>query len=163
MFLLFIVSFFISFIFLLNNISSPRYRILVFKSKTIKLGTLNVDEITILEWKPLFSLKTFYFHKGDAQEIYHTHSFEAISILLHGNYMEAFVNPETNNYWSESRNRSRIIYIPKDRYHQITQSQGCRTIMLTGPWSDFYKEYNPITNEIIVSTHGRKEVLRRKK
>lgn len=127
---------------------------------TIKLGSLNVDETTILEWKPLFSLKTFYFHKGDAQEIYHTHSFAAISVLLYGNYMEAFFDPVTNDFREEARNRSRVIYIPRDRYHQITKSAGCRTIMLTGPWTDCYKEYNPVTREIIISTHGRKEIHR---
>jgi hypothetical protein len=32
--------------------------------------------------------------------------------------------------------------------------------MLTGPWGDTYKEYKPDTQEIIVSTHGRKEISR---
>lgn len=144
----------------INHFVPSKYRLIVFKSKTIKLGTLSVDETTLLEWKPLFSLKTFYFHKGDAQEIYHTHSFGAISVLLHGNYMEAFFDPISNKFWEEARNRSRIIYIPRDRYHQITKSEGCRTVMLTGPWADCYKEYNPTTGEIIISTHGRKEIAR---
>jgi hypothetical protein len=143
-----------------NYFVPSKYRLIVFKSKTIKLGTLSVDETTLLEWKPLFSLKTFYFHKGDAQEIYHTHSFGAISVLLHGNYMEAFFDPIGNNFWEEARNRSRVIYIPRDRYHQITKSEGCRTVMMTGPWADCYKEYNPTTGEIIISTHGRKEIAR---
>jgi hypothetical protein len=143
-----------------NYFLPPKYKLVVFKSKTIKLGTLSVDETTILEWKPLLSLKTFYFHKGDAQEIYHTHSFTAISILLHGNYMEAFFDPIKNTFWEEARNRSRVIFIPRDRYHQITKSEGCRTVMITGPWADCYKEYNPFTKEIIISTHGRKEISR---
>jgi hypothetical protein len=142
-----------------NWLAPPKYKVVMCKSKTIKLGTLSVDETTLMEWKPLFSLKTFYFHKGDAQEIYHTHSFAAISFLMHGNYMEAFYDP-VQGFWEEARNRSRLIYIPHDRYHQITKSEGCRTVMLTGPWSDCYKEYNPQTNEIIVSTHGRKEISR---
>lgn len=130
------------------------------KKKTLTLGTLTVDETTLLEWKPLFSLKTFYFHKGDAQEIYHTHSFSAISFLVHGNYVEAFFDENTHKSWNESRNRSRFIFIPHDRFHQITKSDGCRTIMLTGPWGNSYKEYKPDTKEIITSTHGRKEIGR---
>lgn len=99
---------------------------------------------------------------NEVQEIYHTHSFSAISILLHGNYMEAFFDPNKHEFWEEPRNRSRIIYIPRDRYHQITKTEGCRTIMITGPWGDCYKEYKPDTDEIIVSTHGRKEIARYK-
>lgn len=140
------------------------YCLVVMKSKRLTLGTLTVDETTILEWKPLFSLKTFYFHKGDAQEIYHTHSFSAISFLIHGNYVESFYDAERSpdRCWEEPRNRSRLIYIPQDRFHQITKSEGCRTVMLTGPWGDTYREYQPDTNEIITSTHGRREVSRLK-
>lgn len=143
---------------LLNPILPTKYKVIAIKGKTITLGTLSVDEMTILEWKPLFSLKTFYFHKGEAQEIFHTHSFSAISFLLYGNYIERFWN---NGYVSQApRNRSRFIWIPKDRFHQITQSVGCRTIMLTGPWGDTYREYDPNTGEIITNTHGRKEISR---
>lgn len=144
-----------------NKVVDNKYKIVVFKSKQIKTGSLYVDEITLLEWKPLFSLKTFYFHKGDIQEIYHTHSFSAVSLLIYGNYIEAFYDQD-KGFWNEARNRSRLIFIPKNRYHQITKSEGCRTIMLTGPWGDTYNEYNPITNEIITSTHGRKEIYRSK-
>lgn len=144
----------------INKIVTNKYKVVFYKRKTIKLGTLPVDELTLLEWKPLFSLKLFHFYPGEAQEIYHTHSFSAYSFLLSGNYIEAFYNEYTNKFWSEPRNRSRLIFIPKDRFHQITKSEGCWTIMLTGNWNDEYKEYNEKTGEIIVSTHGRKEVCR---
>jgi len=145
---------------LFNKWASIEYQIIILKSKTIKLGTLNVDEITLFEWKPLFCLKTFYFHVGEAQEIYHTHSFSAISFLLYGNYIESFYNSSNNSVWTERRDRSRFIFIPKNRFHQITKSEGCRTIMLTGPWGNTYTEYKPDTNEFIISTHGRKEISR---
>jgi hypothetical protein len=144
-----------------NRILPSHLKIVVLKCKTIALGTLPVDEITILEWKPLFSLKTFYFHPGEAQEIFHTHSFNAISFLVYGNYMESFFypeNPKETRYCSEPRNRSRLIFIPKNRFHQITKSEGCRTIMLTGPWGRVYHEYKPDTQEASTSTHGRKLV-----
>ncbi len=145
--------------YLYNKFLDKKYQFVFCKRKTIKLGTLSVDEITILEWKPLFSLKSFYFNKGNAQEIYHTHSFSSYSLLLYGNYMESFYDID-KGIWEEPRNRSRIIYIPKDRFHQITKSEGCRTVMLTGPWGDTYKEYLPATKEVITSTHGRKEIKR---
>lgn len=148
----------------INYLLPKKYQVTVLKSKSILLGTLKVDELTILEWKPLFSLKTFYFNPGDAQEIFHTHSFAAYSLLLYGNYMERFYDLETKATWEEPRNRSRIIYIPRDRFHQITKCEGCRTIMLTGPWGDSYIEYKhgkiQKDDELIVSTHGRKELRR---
>lgn len=137
-----------------------KYKLILLKSKSINLGTLNVDELTLIEWKPLFSLKTFYFHEGTAQEIFHTHNFNALSLLLYGNYIELFYDEKTNFIWEESRNRSIVILIPRERFHQITKSTGCRTIMITGPWGDTYKEYNSTTREIIVSTHGRNEIAR---
>ena len=143
-----------------NALVNSELKIVFMRPKLIKLGTLAVNEITILEWKPLFSLKTFYFNPGIAQEIFHTHSFSAYSFLIYGNYIESFCDPITDTYWTEPRNRSRLIYISKDRFHQITHSEGCRTIMLTGPWGLTYQEYKPETNEIITSTHGRKEISR---
>lgn len=138
------------------NVSVPiKYKFVLMKFKSLSLGTINVDEITIAEWKPLFSLKTFYFCPGEAQEIYHTHSFDSYSFLVYGNYIEAFYDDVNDIYWEEPRNRSRLIHIPRDRYHQITKSDGCRTIMITGPWSDHYKEYKKDTKEVLISTHGR--------
>ncbi len=151
-------------VIVLNILVPPKYKIVFLKRKTIRLGTLSVNEVTLLEWKPLFSLKTFYFHKGQAQEIYHTHSFSAYSFLLYGNYIESFFDPtkeEDQQIWALPRNRSRLIFIPKERFHQITESEGCRTIMLTGPWGNSYREYKPSTRELITSTHGRVEISRK--
>lgn len=146
-----------------NVFAKGKYKIVFMRPKLITLGTLAVNEITLLEFKPLFSLKTFYFNPGIAQEIFHTHSFSAYSLLLYGNYIESFCDPLTESYWTEQRNRSRLIYISKDIFHQITNSEGCRTIMLTGPWGDTYQEYKPETHEIITSTRGRQEISRVKK
>ena len=157
-------------IFIINKNVTIKNRLNILRYKVIKLGTLNTKELTILEWKPLFSIKLFYFEKGEAQEIYHTHSFSAISILLYGNYIENMICIDdsyitqnlTINTNIESlelkRNRSTIIKIPKSRFHQITKSEGCLTLMISGPWGDTYKEYNPKTNELTVSTHGRKQI-----
>lgn len=146
---------------LYNSFVASYYRVVLLKWKTLTLGTQTVSEITLLEWKPLFSLKFFYFYPGDYQEIYHTHSFSSYSFRLFGNYMEAFIDPISGRTWEEPRNRSRLIFIPRDRFHQITKSNGCATLMLTGPWSHSYQEYEPIKREIIISTHGRRIVDRR--
>jgi len=167
---IFIIVSIIIFVIIINKNVTPKYKITILKYKVIKLGTLNTKELTILEWKPLVSAKLFYFEKGTAQEIYHTHSFSAISILLYGNYIEKVLSVH-ESYIMENlsnlpniqslelpRNRSTIIQIPKSRFHQITKSDGCLTLMITGPWGDTYKEYDSNTNQLIVSTHGRKQI-----
>lgn len=64
----------------------------VWKRKDICLGEQNVSELTILEWKPLFSLKYFHFHKTDGdQDRFHTHAFNAVSVLLSGDYIEEVI------------------------------------------------------------------------
>ena len=113
--------------------------IIFFFFKAIQLGEQNVSEITILEWKKLFSIKLFYFHKTSGkQDRFHTHSFNAVSFRLSGNYIEELV--VDGKVVPLNRNRSRFIYIPKNEYHRITKSEGCRTILITGPWDKYWKE-----------------------
>lgn len=113
--------------------------IIFWKKKSILLGEQNVSEITILEWKKFFSIKFFHFHKTPGkQDRFHTHSFNAFSFLLHGNYIEEII--KDGKVVALNRNRSRCLYIPKNEYHRITKSEGCRTILITGPWDKYWKE-----------------------
>lgn len=115
------------------------------KKKAIQLGEQNVSEITVLEWKKLFSIKIFHFHKTDGkQDRFHTHSFGALSFLISGNYIEEVI--QDGKVVALDRNRSRIIYIPKNEYHRITKSGGCRTILITGPWEPYWKELRELGN-----------------
>lgn len=109
------------------------------KKKMINNGEQDVTEITLLEWKKLFSIKLFHFHKSSGcQDRFHTHSFNSISILLKGNYIEEIIRG--GQVLKFDRNRSRVIYIPADEYHRITRSDGCRTLLITGPWQPEWKE-----------------------
>lgn len=113
--------------------------IVFWKKKSINNGLQNVTEITVLEWKRLFSIKLFHFHKSEGcQDRFHTHSFNSISLLLTGNYVEEILNDR--RVVKLNRNRNRIIYIPSDEYHRITRSDGCRTILITGPWKPYWDE-----------------------
>lgn len=119
--------------------------IIFWKKKAVQLGEQNVSEITILEWKKLFSIKLFHFHKTSGkQDRFHTHSFNAVSFLLSGNYIEEVI--QDGKVVALDRNRSRIIYIPKNEYHRITKSGGCRTILITGPWGKYWKELRELGN-----------------
>lgn len=113
--------------------------IVFWKKKAINLGDQNVTEITVLEWKKLFSIKLFHFHKTTGnQDRFHTHSFSSVSLLLKGNYIEEVVVKGVIT--PLPRNRSRLIYIPKGEFHRITKSDGCRTLLITGPWEPEWVE-----------------------
>lgn len=109
------------------------------KRKTINLGDQPVTELTVLEWKKLFSIKLFQFHQtSGGQDRFHTHSFGAFSLLLNGNYVEEIIIDQ--KIVKLNRNRNRLIYIPRDEYHRITKSDGCWTLLITGPWKPYWKE-----------------------
>ncbi len=112
----------------------------IWKRKKINLGDQCVTELTILEWKKLFSIKLFHFHKTDGkQDRFHTHAFNAVSILLSGDYVEEVID-DTNTIVPLKRSRKRFLFIPANQYHRITKSDGCRTLLITGPWGDTFKE-----------------------
>jgi hypothetical protein len=119
--------------------------IVFWKKKDINNGEQNVTELTILEWKKLFSIKLFHFHKttGD-QDRFHTHSFNAVSFLLKGNYIEEVIVGK--KVLPLPRNRSKILYIPKGEFHRITKSDGCRTLLITGPWEPEWTELRELGN-----------------
>lgn len=113
------------------------------KRKKIDLGDQSVTELTILEWKRFFSIKLFNFHPTDGkQDRFHTHAFNAVSILLSGDYMEEII--DHGQIVPLKRSRKRFLFIPKDNYHRITKSEGCWTLLITGPWGKEFKELRKI-------------------
>lgn len=120
-------------------------KVVFWKKKTINNGEQFVTELTVLEWKELFSIKLFNFHKTNGkQDRFHTHSFNAVSLLLTGNYIEEVV--ENFKVLAKPRNRSKLLYIPKGEYHRITKSDGCRTLLITGPWEPEWVELRELGN-----------------
>lgn len=111
----------------------------IWKRKDINLGDQNVSELTVLEWKRFFSIKLFHFHKTDGeQDRFHTHAFNAVSVLLSGDYVEEILDCDVIT--PKLRSRKRFLFIPKDSFHRITKSKGCRTLLITGPWGNEFKE-----------------------
>lgn len=114
-------------------------KIVFLKKKKIDLGDQSVTELTILEYKKWFSIKLFNFHKSEGvQDRFHTHAFNAYSLLLKGDYTEELL--EGNKIVKCLRSRSKALFIPKDSYHRITRSKGCITLLITGPWGETFKE-----------------------
>lgn len=119
--------------------SVRKMKIVFNKKKNILLGEQLVSEHTLLEWKPLFSIKLFYFHPSTGvQDRFHTHAFNAVSFLLKGSYIEEVI--KDGYVVRMNRNRRRMLCIPAGQYHRITRSLGRRTLLITGPWGDTFKE-----------------------
>ena len=105
-------------------------------------GDQVVSQFILFECKWLFSIIFFYFHKSDgAQDRFHTHAFNALSIKLFGRYNEyILLDEETGEY--EVKPRENVIqYFPRDSYHKIGNGTGCMTILFSGPWKKTWKEY----------------------
>lgn len=135
-------------------------KIVCMKKKRIDLGDQSVTEITILEYKKWFSIKLFNFHKSEGvQDRFHTHAFNAYSFLIKGDYTEEIL--ESGKIVKTLRSRSKLLFIPKNSYHRITRSNGCITLLVTGPWGDTFKELrNTVGNlyQEVVCGGQRKEV-----
>lgn len=119
-------------------------------------GEQAVSQFVIFECKYLFSIIFFYFHKSNfKQDRFHTHAFNALSIRIFGDYIEEILLDVPNGLYSkEKRSRTRFLYIPRDSFHRITKSDGCLTLLLSGPWKKEWKEY--INGQVKRYTWGRK-------
>lgn len=121
-------------------------KIVFWKRKDIVLGDQAVSELTVLEWKRLFSLKLFHFHPTEGkQDRWHTHAFGAVSILIYGDYTEEIL--QDGKVLELKRSRKRFLFIPENQYHRITRSVGCRTLLITGPWGPEFSELRHIADD----------------
>ena len=121
-----------------------------------EFGDQTISQFVIFECKWLFSIIIFYFHKSEgSQDRYHTHAFNAWSIKLWGSYLEyKLKSTRTGNY--NVKKRTNIFqYFPRNRYHKIGNSNGCCTILLSGPWNRTWKEFDKNKAEYTLSW-GRK-------
>jgi len=127
----------------------------ILKYNRFKFGQQEVSQFVIFECKWLFSIIIFYFHKCDeSQDRFHTHSFNALSFKLFGEYDEHILDNELTGDYHTERRTSVIKYFPRDSYHRIANSSGCCTLLFSGRWKKQWKEY--VNGEVIHYTWGRK-------
>jgi hypothetical protein len=121
-------------------------------------GDQVVSQFVLFECKWLFSIIFFYFHKSDgSQDRFHTHAFNALSIKLFGRYDEyLLLSEETGEYVVRPRVNT-LQYFPRDSYHKIGKSNGCMTILFSGPWNKTWKEY--INGKVVNYNWNRKQKL----
>ena len=107
-----------------------------------EFGDQIVSQFVIFECKYLFSIIIFYFHPSESsQDRFHTHAFNALSIKLFGEYTEYLLENEKTGQYSTQQRVETFAYFPRNRYHKIGNSNGCSTILLSGPWKKTWKEY----------------------
>jgi hypothetical protein len=106
-----------------------------FRYNRFNFGDQPVSQFVILEWKHLFSIIIFYFHRSEgSQDRFHTHAFNALSFKIFGQYTEYVLSSESANDYIEKRRTQFFKYFPRNSYHKIGNSNGCMTLLLSGRW-----------------------------
>ena len=132
----------------------------LFHYNKFTFGEQVVSQFIIFEYKYLFSIIFFYFHKSNGeQDRYHTHAFNAISFKIFGTYDEYILDDETTGKYHIENRKDIIKYFPRNRFHKIGKSTGCLTMLLSGQWNGGWKEYIcGANNKIVNYTFGRKVI-----
>ncbi len=101
---------------------------------TVKLGEGIIDRFTFFEFKPLGGIILNIFNSVK-QDRFHTHAFNAVSIMFKGHYMEGIKG-------CKSRRREHDIkYLPKTLNHKILQSsKNAMSLTIMGPWDKTWTE-----------------------
>lgn len=125
------------------------------KLNFFNFGEQKITQFVIFEYKYLFSIIFFYFHKSNgSQDRFHTHAFNAISFKIFGEYNEYILTDEENDIHHIERRKNIVKYFPRNSYHKIGESNGCLTLLFSGPWKKEWKER--INNKTITYNWGRK-------
>ena len=112
------------------------------KYNKFEFGEQIVSQFVVFECKWLFSIIIFYFHKSEgSQDRFHTHAFNAISFKLFGKYEEHILDSEESGEFHTEARVQFFKYFPRNSYHRIAKSDGCATILISGPWHTEWKEY----------------------
>ncbi len=126
------------------------------KYNKFTFGNQHVSQFVFFECKYLFSIILFYFHKTTGeQDRFHTHAFNALSIKLFGKYNEYILEKKEPEIVFIKERKKIFQYFPRNCYHKIGQSNGCCTILLSGPWKRKWEEYK--NNTTTYYTWGRKQ------
>ena len=125
-----------------------------FKYSKFKFGKQHVSQFILFENKKLFSIVFFYFHKSNhSQDRFHTHAFNAWSFKFFGEYNEYILENKQPVEYSVERRKAIFKHFPKDSYHKIGDSNGCLTMLISGPWEKTWEEFK--NGETIVYSHNR--------
>jgi quercetin dioxygenase-like cupin family protein len=102
--------------------------------------------------KPLFSIGLLHFADG-TREAFHSHAFNAITLLLKGNFREEYLSGKMVNYTAGD-----IKFTPRSRFHKVRSFGNTWALTFRGPWSNTWKEYLSEQKQFVTLTHGRNVV-----
>ena len=101
------------------------------------LGVGNIRRFTVIEIKYLFGIIVNIFNTEN-QDRFHSHSFQALSLMIKGHYYEEILVAE--KVLTKKIEKSR--FIPRNYIHKITKStKNCISVTFEGPWQSTWNEY----------------------
>ena len=138
-----------------------------FKKRKDGGAELNVTGYWLIECKSLFSIALLHFSEG-SREAYHSHAFNAFSVILKGMLLEKFLDGRERillPFWKFNESHSgEKVYLPfvtrRNDFHKV---YGCETdtwaLTFRGPWAKDWQEYLPAQEKFVTLTNGRKIVI----
>lgn len=105
-----------------------------------------------LEIKRLFSIVLLRFEDG-SREAFHSHAFNSISWVLHGELAEDHLDGRRIIY----RPSWRPIITRRSTFHRVSSYGRSWVLNLRGPWADTWQEYTQ-ERGFVTLTSGRREV-----
>lgn len=105
----------------------------------------------LVEIKPLFTIVLLHF--AGTREAYHSHAFNAVTVWLKGRVFEQTLGTKYLKLWKAGQ----VKYTPRRAMHKIlpTCNPSAWAISFRGPWAKTWREYRPLTEQVVTLTHGR--------
>lgn len=107
----------------------------------------------LVEIKSLFSIALLKFD-GLSRETFHTHAFHSVSWLLRGVLDEEFVDRKVTMYFPSFF----PILTKRTTLHRVSSIGTSWVLTFRGPWTKYWREWNPATDYLTTLTDGRKIV-----
>ena len=107
----------------------------------------------LVEIKPLFSIVLLKFAEG-SRENYHSHAFNAVTWFLSGEVDEHLIDGTIKTFKQSFVPK----YTSKSTFHKVYAKRTTWAVSFRGPWSKYWKEFNPSNKAFSTLTHGRKIV-----
>jgi hypothetical protein len=112
-----------------------------------------VSGFFLIEAKRFFSVALLRFSNG-SRDAYHTHAFNAVSIVWKGRLVEYLKDGLELTY----RPSLMPIVTKRDTFHKVLSVGTTWVFTIRGPWVEEWEEFIPSSNKTLTLTHGRKEV-----
>lgn len=112
----------------------------------------------LIESKRFFSIALLRFDKG-SREAFHTHAFNAWSVVLKGELLETLKPTDKVSTTVRIYKPFNFAYTARECFHRVFGVADVTWVLtLRGPWCKTWKEYLPQEDKDITLSNGRVEV-----